>query len=239
MKAAVYMGTRNVYEDMIPAIKSLLCNSDVDRVYMLIEDDKFGSYLPDCVNVVNVSKQRWFKKSGPNYKSKWTWMVLMRGAYPIMFEKFDTIVGLDNDAIVVGDVSDLFTVDLEDNYIAGVIEPAKSAETPYVNMGVIVYNLKKLREDGTYKSIIWDINNIPHYACEQDAYNSVCAGKIKVLPPKYNINNYTQNAGETKIRHFAAEPDWRGKPLVSKYRRMPWTEVEKRHGEAISKRRSR
>ena len=224
---------------MIPAIKSLLCNSDVDRIYALIEDDKMDCYLPDCVNVVNVSKQRWFKKSGPNYKSHWTWMILMRGAYPIMFEKFDTIVGLDNDAIIVGDVSDLFEVDLEDNYIAGVIEPAKSKETPYINMGVCVYNLKKLREDGTCKKIMVDLNTVPHYACEQDAYNFICAGKIKVLPPCYNINNYTQNSGETKIRHFAAEKGWQSKPLVGKYRRMPWTEVEKRHAEAISQRRSR
>ena len=31
MKAAVYTGTRNLYEHMIPAMKSLMINSPVDK----------------------------------------------------------------------------------------------------------------------------------------------------------------------------------------------------------------
>ena len=46
MKAAVYCATRNLYLDLIPAVKSLLANSDVDRVYLLIEDDAFPEELP-------------------------------------------------------------------------------------------------------------------------------------------------------------------------------------------------
>lgn len=41
MKTAVYTGTKNLYPHMIPAIKSLLFNSDVDIIYLLIEDDVF------------------------------------------------------------------------------------------------------------------------------------------------------------------------------------------------------
>ena len=38
MKAACYIMTRNVYKDIVPSLKSLLINSDVDKVYILAED---------------------------------------------------------------------------------------------------------------------------------------------------------------------------------------------------------
>ena len=55
MKAAVYCGTRNVYQDMIPSMKSLLIHSDVDKIYFLIEDDEFPYPLPPEVECINVS----------------------------------------------------------------------------------------------------------------------------------------------------------------------------------------
>ena len=56
MRAAVYGGTRNVYERMLPAMKSLLMNSNVEKIYFLIEDDIFPYELPkeaECINVSN------------------------------------------------------------------------------------------------------------------------------------------------------------------------------------------
>ena len=69
MKAAAYTGTRNLYSGMVPAVKSLLAHSDVEKVYLLIEDDEFPYYLPDCVETVNVSNQTYFRPGGPNMVS--------------------------------------------------------------------------------------------------------------------------------------------------------------------------
>ena len=55
MRAAVYCGTRNVYDDMIPSMKSLLIHSNVEKIYFLIEDDKFPYELPPEVECINVS----------------------------------------------------------------------------------------------------------------------------------------------------------------------------------------
>ena len=46
MKIAIYSGTKNVYKNMIPSMKSLLLYSDVDKIYFLIEDDIFPYELP-------------------------------------------------------------------------------------------------------------------------------------------------------------------------------------------------
>ena len=70
MKAAVYCGTRNLYADMVTAAKSLLHNTDVDKVYFLIEDDIFTHELPPQIETINVSDQTYFSKDSPNY-NKW------------------------------------------------------------------------------------------------------------------------------------------------------------------------
>lgn len=55
MKIAVYTGTRNIYQNMLPSIKSLLIHSDVDKIYLLIEDDIFPYELPPEVECINIS----------------------------------------------------------------------------------------------------------------------------------------------------------------------------------------
>lgn len=49
MKAAVYTGTKNLYREMVTASKSLLINSDVDKIYLLVEDDEFPLEIPDVI----------------------------------------------------------------------------------------------------------------------------------------------------------------------------------------------
>jgi len=39
VRAAVYSGTRNIYDRMLIAAKSLLMHSNVEKIYFLIEDD--------------------------------------------------------------------------------------------------------------------------------------------------------------------------------------------------------
>lgn len=116
MKAAVYVGTRNLYDDMLPAVKSILINSDVDKVYLLIEDDRFPHDLPDCVETINVSSQTFFRSNGPNYNLKWTYMTLMRAALPKIFPDLDVILSMDDDVIALQDVSDLWDLPIEDYY---------------------------------------------------------------------------------------------------------------------------
>ena len=57
MKAAVYAGTRNVYNRMLSPAKSLLMHSNVDKIYFLIEDDDFPYDLPKEIECINVSNQ--------------------------------------------------------------------------------------------------------------------------------------------------------------------------------------
>ena len=110
-KVAAYSATRNMYMFIPAAVKSLLTYSDVDDVWLLIEDDKFPSEfgkLPDCVHTRNLSKQRYLRWDGPNMKCGWTYMAMMRAVLCYEFPDLDRILSIDMDCLCCKDISDIY-----------------------------------------------------------------------------------------------------------------------------------
>lgn len=225
MRTAVYCATRNLYPDMLPAIKSLLINSNVERIFLCIEDDEFPYYIPDCVKVINVSKQTYFRRDGPNFANSWTYMVLMRAALHKVFPDLDTILSLDVDTIVHDNASDIFELPIEDSYMAMTKELHKSTDTvSYYNAGVMLLNLKKLR-DGKGDELIHALNTKKYPFNEQDCINELCSGHILELPSEYNANAFTAETEAPKIIHFAALKNYQNYPIVAKYRNISWKNI--------------
>ena len=228
MKAAVYAGTKNLYSDMVTAAKSLVMNSGVDEIYFLIESDTFSYYLPPYVKTINVSKQRYFPKTCPNVYKKWSYMTLMRCVLPKYLPNLDRILWLDVDTIVQDNIDELWDLDLTDYYFTGSLEAEKSTpEKPYINAGVMMINLKKLRQDGMDDILIDALNTKKFDFADQDCINELCQDKILVIPSTYNANDYTEKCTNPKIRHFAAEKDWRENPILYQYRNRNWCEMRK------------
>ena len=221
MKVAVYAGTRNIYQDMIPALNSLLIHSDVDKIYLLIEDDIFPFPLPSEVECINISNQTYFRKDGPNFNSSWTYMVLIRAALSKIFPQYDKILSLDVDTIVNENISVLWDTDISNAYLAAAHEPLKSTDNfIYINMGVALFNLKKLREDHMDDKIIEALNTQFYEYNEQDCISKLCQGNIVELDPRYNVCSYTKEATHRSITHFAAIKNWNTWPQVNKYRNV-------------------
>lgn len=231
MKAAVYLGTRNLYPDMVTAAKSLIHNSDVEKVYFLIEDDEFPYEIPPQIETINVSDQPYFRKDGVNYNNPWTYMVLLKAALHRMFPDLDRILCLDVDTIVVSDISDLWDVDLNRYYVAGVKEPAKSKESLYINAGVMMLNLNNLRILGKGDELIAALNRRKYFFCEQDCIAQRCADGILEIDGDYNACNVTEHSDNPKIVHYAAVRNWQKNTrakwhrYLTKYRKMSWEEV--------------
>ena len=224
MKVAVYCGTRNLYNDMIPAANSLLVHSDVDKIYFLIEDDEFPYEIDDKIECLNVSNQTYFTPDGPNFNSSWTYMVLIRAALSKIFPQYDTILSLDVDTIVNENISDLWDIDISDYYLAACKEPEKSNNNfMYINMGVALFNLKKMRDDQMDDKIIKALNTKFYKYNEQDCISELCQNHIYKLNPQYNVCNYTEtiNANHRSIIHFAAIKNWNTWPQINKYRNKP------------------
>ena len=91
----------------------------------------------------------------------------------------------------------------------------------YVNTGVILLNLKKIREDKKDDEIINYLNTFVQLFPEQDCFVECFKGKILELPSELNVNNYVKrNPPHRKILHFAAIKNWNNFPIVNKYRNM-------------------
>ena len=227
-KHAVYTGTRNLYPRMIPAVKSLLKHSSVDKVHLLIEDDEFPYELPSCVETRNMSGQEWFRPDGPNMKSYFTYMALIRSAFCHIFPDVDVILSLDVDTICVNDIDGLWDIPLEDNYFAASLEHHRSTNgLVYCNIGVCMYNLKLLRESGKADEAIRLLNRQRLQWLEQDAFSYLCQGYIVQMPSAYNSNRFTipHNGEPTRIRHYPAVPNWTGEPEYIEAEKLTWEEV--------------
>lgn len=108
---------------------------------------------------------------------------------------------LDVDTLVRVDLSDFYERSLDDAYIMGVLAAGyqvdeigkqRKATTlgipdmdSYVNAGVLVFNLARMRKDGLetrFERLLAE--NFPDQ--DQDILNAACYGGIKLLPPEYN-----------------------------------------------------
>lgn len=234
MKVACYSGTRNLYSDMVPAIKSLLHNSDVDKIYLLIEDDEFPEYLPPEVEIINVTDEKYafFAKDGPNYNSSWTYMILFRVCLSKIFPEIDKILNLDVDTIVVDNINDIWDMVPDDKYF-GAVREYNSHNRPYgpiyYNIGVAVYNLKKIREDHIDDLLIRFINTQKLNYPEQDAWNKFGVWNEQELPIKYNESPYTGYTDNPCIVHLSGSSDSTipRREYKRKYAEMSWEDVRK------------
>lgn len=229
MKAACYMVTRGWYGKVVPSIKSMMANGNVDRIYVLIEDDKFPYDLP--VIPINVSNQQFFRRDGPNCReTRFSWIVMMRAALHRLLPDLDTVLSIDADTIVLDDLSPLWELPIENYYFAAALEPLRSKggvprwyyQDEYHNAGVSLLNLKKLR-DGKGDEIIEAINTRPWKFIEQDAMNTLCEGRILTMSSEYNLNDWTEAVHHARIIHYAAVHDWYNRPLVKAFERMEVT----------------
>lgn len=116
----------------------------------------------------------------------------------------DKCIYLDSDIIATDDLADLFNVNVEEYYIAGCrdiwiamlseedcevrrrgIGQIPSMEE-YINAGVMVMNLRKIREDGLNRKFIEQLS-VNYLYEDQDIINVCCYGKIRHLSARWNI----------------------------------------------------
>ena len=221
-RVVVYGATRNLYEDMKTAVRSLLQNNKVDRVYLLTEDDLVPGF-PENAFIINVSNQQYFPEDGPNYKCRWSYMSMMRLALAKMLPGEDKVLWLDCDTIVDGDISELFELDINGMYFAGAKETKKSFDDfGYINTGVLLMNLAEIRHSGIDDKLIRMVNTHELECPDQDAINALSHGRMLFIGSKYNACPFTGDTTEKKIIHFAARNRFQNDPLYRKYNGEPY-----------------
>ncbi len=247
-KIAVYSMTKNCYDFAVASMKSLLINSNVDKIY-LIGDGGFPKDLPDVIVPMEVDTKKYISPISPNNESRYTHYCLIRLAFYDIFKQYDQILSMDYDTIVDKDISPIFDINLGDKYyIGGVKETYRSVRKIlgyysgatfqqmnggytepdlYVNAGVLLMNLRKIREDGLGKASLEEVNRTYYLLPEQDILNILANGKVYLLPDKYNSQKFTPQSFEPCVYHFLGDSKKAENPIVEKYSKISWDQVMK------------
>jgi len=191
---------------MLHSLLNYANNSDKYRVFVLVEkffsaeSQKLLDSLKDeftNVEINFINMQDAFCES--TMQLKYTTIPSMyRLLIPQLLTDYDKCIYLDVDIIICGDISTLYTVNIGDNYLAAVrdieagkyinifeYEGTKPQAEKYVNSGVLLMNLEKLREDNVVSQFM-DYSKSKLLFMDQDIINIVCEDKIVYLPLKYN-----------------------------------------------------
>lgn len=121
---------------------------------------------------------------------------------PFLLKDIDKCLYLDSDIVINGDLAELYRNNISDHYVAGVraagyyypeswVEKhTKEVGLPsiqnYINAGVLLMNLKKIREDHLDKKMLSLVSR-GFSSQDQDIINLACYDKIKILPLRYNL----------------------------------------------------
>ncbi|MDD6251823.1 MAG: glycosyltransferase family 8 protein [Oscillospiraceae bacterium] len=138
-----------------------------------------------------------------------------------MFPEYDKAIYIDSDIILEEDIAELFSIDIGDNFIGACrdasidgIEPFQSYveqvvgvdRNDYVNSGVLLMNLKRLRDADFDKHFLFLLNtyHFDSVAPDQDYLNAICKGSIYYLSPKWNAmpNEQKPKIEGAKLIHY-------------------------------------
>ncbi len=125
---------------------------------------------------------------------------LVRCRIPSILPEAERVIYIDGDTIVRTDLTELYSMDMSHAMIAGVWDvgewdgkgrhsrKAVGSES-YVNAGVLLMNLKRMRESGVAAKLEHRAAHLPKdwHWLDQDVINSQCPDEEKIiLPPSYN-----------------------------------------------------
>jgi lipopolysaccharide biosynthesis glycosyltransferase len=228
----VYAASRNLYLWLPMAYMSLLKHNPEAAVVCLIEDDELPYEVPGNVGTVNVSGQEWFGEDCPNIRTSFTYLSLMRVCYTKLFPGYDKVIQLDVDTIVTDSLMPIWKIDMDGKYFAAVPEHLshwKPYGKDYRNVGVCVFNLKQMREDGVDDELIHFLNTNKVPYIDQDALNWLNAkkggDKALTLGVRYNECFVTGETLRPAVVHAAGTRNWFSN-LDEQYRGSYWKPYE-------------
>ena len=126
----------------------------------------------------------------------------------------DKILYLDADLSVNKNIGDLYNADIRDFYIGGVTDTYinelhhkadinLTSEDLYVNAGVLLFNLKKIRDEHMVKQLFFNQNKYDSIIKfqDQDIINLTFRGKIKELDDRYNVTTVDFDKKRARLKN--------------------------------------
>ena len=187
----------NIYKVMV--LHKNLDPENIDRISALSTDNFQISFLPMTVSFDDITD-----RIGNCLRADYfTLTIYFRLFIPEMFPEYDKGIYLDSDIVVMGDLANLYEIPLGDNLLAAVpdysvmdvpplvkyIEDAVGIpKDKYINSGVLLMNLKAMREANMSKKFLYLLNKYQFdcIAPDQDYINAMCKDRVLYLPGDWN-----------------------------------------------------
>ena len=158
-----------------------------------------------------------------------------------MFPEYEKAIYIDSDTIVQGDISELYAIDIGDNYLGGCHEQAMVqvdafgtyaeqvvgvSRHNFFNAGMIVINCEQFREHGVLDRFIEYLHDYNFVVTQDEDYlNLICKDRVYWLDQRWNTEIFGEIAypiEEANILHYI---------MTSK----PWHYDDCRHGDIFWK----
>ena len=164
---------------------------DLDEYYTKLKDDDFNEALAGI----------------SNHDFKYCFLKIEATRLP-----YDRVLYLDCDTIVFQDISELFTMELNEEITAvkDYYDRKGDMTTTFFNAGVLLFNNAKIRETSLFADFIAEAKTVS--TNDQEIFNRRFGGtdKIKYLPPVYHFSPVTFFSTDTDITNYLAEKPFNG-----------------------------
>lgn len=212
----VYAMTRNVYEWILPSLRSLAETNPNANVYILAEDDELPFETPLPCTIVNISECHMFDRSVNIGNRFGGYINLLKVYYPTLLPNLDKVLHLDIDTIICDRLDEFYDIDLTDKWFASVPEwiahhgREKMFGDIYYNAGVLLINLEQMRKDKIEDTMARFLIEVEQPFADQDAWNKygIEQDKAVIAPLRYNENMSTGYTDNPAIVHFCGYHDW-------------------------------
>ncbi len=167
-----------------------------------------------------------------NLETRFTPLCMLRLYADLVPEIPDRVLYLDNDVICRKDFSSFYYQDMSDFELCGVLDhygkwffksKILKFRPDYLNSGVLLLNLKKIRQTGLFEKCRERCSNVNMFMPDQSAINKL-SKKKKICRRRYNEQRKLRNS--TVFQHFTTS--FRFFPWVHTVTVKPW-DIERVH----------
>lgn len=207
----------NMFAPACVSVASLLDSKDMEdhfAIHCIVDDASLEQkdVLIDIVEKRDANSSILFHSAPNIFESSFetrgiSKATYMRFAIHNMIPDIDKIIYSDVDVLFCGSLKELWETNIEDYYFAGVkgtnnfankwedyagldyFEELDGIQGKYINAGILVMNLRRIRETGIDK--LWiEKSKMSYKYQDQDIINITCKDQIFILPLKYNVAAY-------------------------------------------------
>ena len=172
--------------------------------------------IKECdINFVEIDQSLFDEYAKIKPHSNITIATYYRLKLPTLLPNVDKIIYFDCDMIINSSLKELYETTMTDFLVAGVSDINKKMvkkNPSYVNAGMLVFNLAKMREENTEDTFLdWTKENIENIKVgDQTIINEVCKEKILLVDDVWNVqsSNFTNRSSYTnnpKVIHYVAK----------------------------------